>query len=143
VNGLLGIFNPSITQIAECVDTVRKHRLPYLLDRVVELGVGNIRLWDVKAVTPRASTRKMEDFGEGPEPSTPPDGDISDAVQGQKARDEALVEEVGKQRESVMVCRPKVGETVVGGGFLGLWRRMEPASKGEPAEGQMGQSVGL
>lgn len=44
-NGMLAVFNPSITQIAECVDIIRKHRLPYLLDQVIELGAGTIREW--------------------------------------------------------------------------------------------------
>jgi tRNA (adenine57-N1/adenine58-N1)-methyltransferase len=31
-----------------------------------------------------------------------------------------------------MICRPKAGQQVVGGGFLGLWRRMKPAVIQEP-----------
>ncbi|CAN9120883.1 unnamed protein product [Alternaria alternata] len=56
VNGLLAVFNPSITQIAECVESIREQRLPYLLDQVIELGAGTIREWDVRAVKP--STQK-------------------------------------------------------------------------------------
>ena len=44
-DGILAIFNPSITQIAECVEEIRKRRMPYILDRVVELGIGTIREW--------------------------------------------------------------------------------------------------
>lgn len=141
VNGIVGVFNPSITQVADCVEMIRKHRLPYLLDQVVELGVGTMRLWDVRAVTPRATLKKVEESEEESESSTPPASDEREAVEGQKARDEALVEELEKQKESVMVCRPKVGETVVGGGFLGLWRRMEPAPADEPAGSSESQSA--
>jgi hypothetical protein len=128
VNGILGVFNPSVTQIGDCVETIRKLKLPYLLDQVIELGVGTIRQWDVRAVTPRAPQRKTESDVDAPKASAESDSELSNVIEGQKARDEALVEEVEKQKRSVMVCRPKVGETVVGGGFLGLWRRMEPSN---------------
>jgi hypothetical protein len=36
--------------------------------------------------------------------------------------------------EWVMACRPKVGHQVIGGGFLGLWRRMGKPGNKEPAE---------
>ena len=52
-----------------------------------------------------------------------------------KARDDELAEELVKQEKWAMVCRPKVGEMVVGGGFLGLWRRMEPATLDQPDPG--------
>lgn len=141
VNGLLAVFNPSITQIAECVEVIREHRLPYLLDQVVELGAGNIRQWDVRAVRPRAtlkgaeaSTSSSERAVDELEPLSSGDGS-TDASKGQDARDNELVENLARQQEKwAMVCRPKVGERVVGGGFLGLWRRMEPAHLGESPE---------
>lgn len=121
VNGLLAVFNPSITQIAECVETIREQRMPYLLDQVVELGAGTIREWDVRAVRPRADIRKAEvqqASSEGAE----------DVLKGSDARDGELAEDLAKQEDKwAMVCRPKAGSQVVGGGFLGLWRRMEKA----------------
>ncbi|KAF1841667.1 S-adenosyl-L-methionine-dependent methyltransferase [Cucurbitaria berberidis CBS 394.84] len=131
VNGLLAVFNPSITQIAECVETIREQRMPYLLDQVVELGAGTIREWDVRAVRPRATLRKA-DIKESSESSSE---DAIDPVKGQEERDKELEEDLDKQEEKwAMVCRPKAGQQVVGGGFLGLWRRMETAAVKEQGE---------
>ena len=54
-DGILAVFNPSITQIAECVETIREQNLPYVLDQVIELGAASIRQWDVRTVRPRAT----------------------------------------------------------------------------------------
>ncbi|KAI4929277.1 uncharacterized protein J4E92_004941 [Alternaria infectoria] len=131
VNGMLAVFNPSITQIAECVEAIREHKMPYLLDQVIELGAGTIREWDVRAVRPRAPMKKAQ-----PEqPSEPSSDESADSASGQEGRDNELKEDLSKQEEKwVMVCRPKAGQMVVGGGFLGLWRRMEKPEKKEPAE---------
>ncbi|CAN9326543.1 unnamed protein product [Alternaria alternata] len=121
-NGLLAIFNPSVTQIAECVQIIREQRLPYLLDQVIELGAGTIREWDVRAVKPRASKQDAHTK----QPSEPSTDETTDSESGQAARDTELAEELTKEDDKwVMVCRPKVGHQVVGGGFLGLWRRMD------------------
>lgn len=109
VNGLLAVFNPSITQIAECVETIREQKMPYLLDQVIELGASMIREWDVRAVKPRAVLRKAE------------------ARESSELSSEESPEEQAPQEEKwAMVCRPKAGQQVIGGGFLGLWRKMEP-----------------
>jgi len=131
VNGMLAVFNPSITQIAECVEAIREHKMPYLLDQVIELGAGTIREWDVRAVRPRAPVKKAQ-----PEqPSEPSSDESADSGSGQEGRDNELKEDLSKQEEKwVMVCRPKAGQMVVGGGFLGLWRRMEKPEKKEPVE---------
>ncbi|KAF7444569.1 Adenine-N(1)--methyltransferase-like protein [Pyrenophora tritici-repentis] len=132
VNGLLAVFNPSITQIAECVERIREQRMPYLLDQVIELGTGTIREWDVRAVRPKATVRKAG----ADQPSEPSSDEGVDSEQRQAARDSELEAELSKQEEEkwVMVCRPKVGEMVVGGGFLGLWRRMEITSTKESSD---------
>jgi tRNA (adenine57-N1/adenine58-N1)-methyltransferase len=122
VNGLLGVFNPSITQIAECVEAIREQKMPYLLEQVVELGASTIREWDVRAVKPRASTRTQLQSGEA-----------VDATEGQVARDDELAKDLAQTEEKwAMICRPKAGQQVVGGGFLGLWRRMEQVAIQEP-----------
>lgn len=126
VNGLLAVFNPSITQIAECVEIVRKQKMPYLLDQVIELGAGTIREWDVRAVRPRAPRRKVAtrvpDIASIEEYLDP---DLVKEVRGgERAEDGAA-----KEEELAMVCRPKVGQLVIGGGFLGLWRKMEPGKE--------------
>lgn len=123
VNGTLAVFNPSITQIVECVEKIRETKMPYLLDQVIELGASTIREWDVRAVKPRAAQKP-----EKQSTATVPDQDTTAAaIDGQEARDSELAEVLAKPEEDkwAMVCRPKVGHQVVGGGFLGLWRRME------------------
>ncbi|KAI8937696.1 hypothetical protein NX059_005397 [Plenodomus lindquistii] len=128
VNGILAVFNPSITQIVDCVETVREQNLPYLLDQVIELGAGTIREWDVRAVKPRATVRKPD----ARDSSQSSSEESVDAVNGQDARDGELAEDLAKLEEKwAMVCRPKAGQQVVGGGFLGIWKRMEP-SRGKP-----------
>jgi tRNA (adenine57-N1/adenine58-N1)-methyltransferase len=125
-NGMLAVFNPSITQIAECVETVREQKMPYLLDQVIELGAGTIREWDVRAVRPRATARNTEPLSD--------DETTRPQIQ-QVARDTELAEDLAKQGEKwAMVCRPKAGQQVVGGGFLGLWRRMEKPDSREESE---------
>lgn len=133
VNGLLAVFNPSITQIAQCVEKIREEKLPYLLDQVVELGAGMVREWDVRAVRPR-STLKKPDAKESPEVSN---AEPIDPVKGQEGRDSELAEALAKDEEKwAMVCRPKAGQMVVGGGFLALWRRMERPKSREQSQGE-------
>jgi tRNA (adenine57-N1/adenine58-N1)-methyltransferase len=127
VNGLLAVFNPSITQIVECVEKIRKERMPYLLEQVVELGAS--REWDVRAVRPRATLKKAE---QKDAPDAPSGAASMDAVKGREDRDNELAQDLAKGEEKwAMVCRPKAGQEVVGGGFIALWRKMEPASLSE------------
>jgi tRNA (adenine57-N1/adenine58-N1)-methyltransferase len=133
-NGILAVFNPSITQITECVELIRTKKMPYLLDQVIELGVGNIREWDVRAVRPRASVKKAASQ-DSPESSESASDEAVDAIKGQEARDGELAEDVAKTEEKwAMICRPKAGSMVVGGGFLALWRRMEHTPRKEAEE---------
>jgi tRNA (adenine57-N1/adenine58-N1)-methyltransferase len=122
VNGMLAIFNPSITQIADCVEAIREQKMPYLLDQVIELGAGTIREWDVRAVRPRATMKKAL----VPDSTESSSEETVDPVDGQAVRDDELAKSMAEAEEKwAMVCRPKAGQQVVGGGFLGLWRRME------------------
>ncbi|KAF2997414.1 hypothetical protein E8E13_005577 [Curvularia kusanoi] len=137
VDGLLAVFNPSITQIAQCVERIRQEKLPYLLDRVVELGAGTIREWDVRAVRPR-STLKRSNANE----SDTSDEGSADPVKGQEARDDELAEALATEEEKwAMVCRPKAGQMVVGGGFLALWRRMERMERPKSKEYNDDQAI--
>lgn len=140
-DGTLIVFNPSITQITQCATKIKDDGIPLDLDRVIELplngGAGG-REWDVRPVKPRAM-QKLE---------TPPDADGTAAVQeGEENNDDdstvteesstsAIESEDGGGREGArivasetekggwaMVCRPKVGERIVGGGFLGVWKK--------------------
>ncbi|KAF2819981.1 S-adenosyl-L-methionine-dependent methyltransferase [Ophiobolus disseminans] len=128
VNGILAVFNPSITQIAECVEAIREQRMPYLLDQVIELGACTIREWDVRAVRPRATLVTAEEK----RASEPSSAEAIDSAKGQASRDDELAKDLAQTEEKwAMVCRPKAGQQVVGGGFLGLWRRMERAPSQE------------
>ncbi|KAF2501067.1 S-adenosyl-L-methionine-dependent methyltransferase [Lophium mytilinum] len=132
VDGILAVFNPSITQIAECVEIIRTQKLPYVLDQVVELGAtATMRQWDVRSVRPRSVFKKaaLSQASETSEASSD-EASQDEAVEGHASRDGELEDNMAKTKSDyAMVCRPKVGERVVGGGFLGLWRRMR--SSGE------------
>jgi tRNA (adenine57-N1/adenine58-N1)-methyltransferase catalytic subunit len=142
-DGCVIVFNPSITQIMEAVTKIREEKLALELGQVIELGVNGGtggREWDVRAVRPRSSLKQAAkkvalevDVDSG-------DGSVSgEAIT--EAEDSAVeLDQDGAQQEAVaipspdkvdwkMVCRPKVGEAVVGGGFLGVFRkqRRKPA----------------
>ena len=118
-DGTLLVFNPSISQIQKCVETVRELRLPLLMDKVLELGAGwtGGREWDVRSVRTKKDAKA----------SVQQSDTESEAVE-QVANEEAMeVKEEGNGW--VMVSRPKAYARVVGGGFLGVWRRMKPSNE--------------
>ncbi|KAF4960991.1 hypothetical protein FGADI_641 [Fusarium gaditjirri] len=92
-NGLLVIFTPSISQIADFQTWVARTSQPMRPERVIELEVsttadgvldtGGGKEWDVKTATPRENPKGA----------------------------------------AVQVMRPKVGERVTGGGFVAVLRR--------------------
>jgi len=114
-NGSLVTWNPSISQVMRCVDVVREQRMPWLLEKVLEVGlaagVGG-KEWDVRAVRPRAREKAMAEAKKEAQ-----DGETNDI----DSVDNAPVDNSGWE----MVCRPKVGMRIEGGGFVGLWRKME------------------
>lgn len=115
VNGMLAVFNPSITQIADCVEAIREQKMPYLLDQVIELGAGTIREWDVRAVRPRATMKKTEEK----QPPESSGAEEVDTTEGEAARDVELAKDLAQTEEKwAMVCRPKAGQQVVGGGYI-------------------------
>jgi tRNA (adenine57-N1/adenine58-N1)-methyltransferase len=126
-NGSLVVFAPSVTQIGTCIQLVRENRLPFVLETVLELGAGvgvGGREWDVRAVKPRAllkaeaEARKM----------MVSDGDFAGPESEAGAENFSTSEKKGASGWE-MVCRPKVGGRVSGGGFLGVWKRMEHRSQ--------------
>ncbi|KAI9838526.1 MAG: hypothetical protein M1819_004834 [Sarea resinae] len=145
-NGALSVFNPSITQIIACVDVVRRLNLPLALETVVELGAGATggREWDVRAVRPRAVVKaEMERNGKGDgDVAEHEDGPSSSSLSSSSSSDESASIALNdappasapptptpnplndKDASYEMICRPKVGGRVVGGGFLAVWRRM-------------------
>ena len=138
VDGTLVVFNPSITQISQCATEIREKKIPLELERVVELptnGEAGGREWDVRPVRPRA-TLKVEaphNIDERPEA-------VEDEATGRESASESSVEDLlvsadesGEERSKTppkkanegwqMVCRPKVGERIIGGGFVGVWKK--------------------
>lgn len=102
-NGKLVAFCPSITQINTCVLHIKDHKIPMYLDQVLELGSAGGREWDVRPVQPgkrKSAQREAELEVETGSPSSV------------------------AENPWAMVCRPKVGVKTVGGGFLGVWRKM-------------------
>jgi hypothetical protein len=121
-NGSLVTWCPSITQINKCVMLVKEEKMPFLLEKVIEVGPGlsGGKEWDVRMVMPRAlSTVQVQQ-------KTP---DLQDEVTDPDAKVEESVELHGlrstRDEGWEMVCRPKVGVRVIGGGFIALWRKME------------------
>jgi tRNA (adenine57-N1/adenine58-N1)-methyltransferase len=114
VSGKLILFVPSVTQIVDAVTMIKALHLPLTLDRVIELGQGisSGREWDVKAVKIRAVEKRLKLEGVLGE-----DGGLEEAV-GMEA------EEADREKKYGIVCRPKVGARVIGGGFLGIWSKM-------------------
>jgi hypothetical protein len=136
---LLAVFVPSITQIGECVREIKVNALPLRMEKVLELGDGisNGRLWDV-----RLAFKKAKDAADESSPLSLGEGDEDEAVQAETNAENEISPTLDVQEgngnlpsaksgsrehvpseEPVMVCRPKVGERVIGGGFVALWRR--------------------
>ena len=138
VDGVLMLFNPNLGQIMRAVNVVREKKLPLTLSSVLELGPSMTggRAWDVRAVRPRALVKAEKARSES-------GGNMEDAVEVSSVEpttkhaleEQSLVRtserdktEVPKQngRGWETICRPMVGERIVGGGFLGVWKRMKP-----------------
>jgi tRNA (adenine57-N1/adenine58-N1)-methyltransferase len=104
----LVVFNPSVTQIVDCVERVHEQQLPLKLERVVELAgsFSGGRDWDVRM----ANARKPD-----PLPTRSWFKRVMDAVMNRPA----LLE----PPKHWVVCRPMAGERIVVGGFIGLWKR--------------------
>lgn len=138
-NGSLLLFNPSITQIIAAAELIRTKKLPLFLERVIELGpfLTGGKEWDVRAVKPRALLQaeheqklarrnKQEDkIGQiGDQMSS---NEISAGV---LARDSEQSQATADNTQGFqMVCRPKAFARLVGGGFVGVWKKRIPARK--------------
>ena len=133
-NGSLLLFNPSVTQIISAVEEVRIKRLPLFLERVVELGPGLCggKEWDIRAVKPRALLKaeqersvargKREDnkaaYSKGDTENS------TEILESSFSRDDEQSHAAADEVQGFqMICRPKAFARLVGGGFLGLWRK--------------------
>ncbi|CAG8346151.1 unnamed protein product [Penicillium nalgiovense] len=125
-DGLLVVFMPSITQIGECLQLIRDQRLPLVQEKVIELGSGisGGRTWDVRFATKKSgadpSSWAVPSDAEGTTPVEADEQPAADAIS-----EVSTTEEPPKGGESVLVCRPKVGVRIQGGGFVAVWRRIE------------------
>lgn len=129
-DGILAVFMPSITQIGDCVELIRRQRLPFVQEKVVELGAGisGGRQWDVRF----AVKKSKADPSSWAESSSSSSTDSEEgAVQQDQDSSSSVIEEEGEaqKEDSVLVCRPKVGTRIVGGGFVGIWRRIEDSPR--------------
>ena len=128
VNGTLLVFNPSVTQIVECLMTIRELKMPLRLESVVELAAGSAggREWDVRV----ARIRKPRNA-----PGTTGDGAAAENKGmmlrmyewfGQWALGvNPISNGVDEPKSEGLVCRPKAGDRVSVGGFVGIWRRVK------------------
>lgn len=107
--GKLCAFVPSISQIAECQRFIHEHDLPLTQLQVVELGDGisTGREWDLRYVIPRSEQKRIAESDSSPTSST--------AARGLD--------------QSVLICRPMVGDRIQGGGFVGIWQKTEELEK--------------
>lgn len=135
VDGNLVVFTPSITQLVSWVTEIRKKRLPLLLDQILELGQGisGGRQWDVRSVKPRAllqtgntkainvinAVQNGSQNGKDRLPIVPDESGDKEAALGVPQAHED--DDFGWEE----VCRPKVGDRVIGGGFVGVWKKMK------------------
>ncbi len=126
---VLVVFVPSVTQIGDCVRTITDKGLSLQMESVVELGEGvsNGRIWDVRLAGKRkGASRRPSGFKKFIETEDP---SFKAKIIGQEQNVEAEVDAEAVAQEvdddSVMVCRPKVGKMTIGGGFIGIWRKMD------------------
>ncbi|MCJ1409214.1 hypothetical protein MMC19_003292 [Ptychographa xylographoides] len=134
-DGVLIVFNPSITQILRSIKMIREKKIPLWLDRVVELGAGLTggREWDVRTARPRASLRAEKARTEaqavkglGTSEETNVLGITNEGPMQSAKQDQEHIELLRPERSGFeTICRPKVGERITGGGFLGVWRKMK------------------
>jgi tRNA A58 N-methylase Trm61 len=137
VNGTLIVFAPSITQITECATHVKQSRLELDLQTVIELGVNGGtggREWDVRFTRVRNSIPVRSEstaapVTEGPtvaasdEPALINEAMSSGTSDGDSLSHAEAPAGTPTGAPLHLVCRPKVGERIVGGGFLGVWRK--------------------
>ena len=118
-DGRLCVFAPSITQIADCLRVIDDKKLALYLDKVVELGEGisTGRVWDLRYFIPRARAEPP-----GKPKAVDPTLDTEDDDPTERSESTSEDSPTGK----VLICRPKVGTRLVGGGFVGLFRKTPP-----------------
>ncbi|KAJ8065797.1 hypothetical protein OCU04_006460 [Sclerotinia nivalis] len=166
-DGRLITWCPSITQHMKCLETVKGKKLPFVLDKVLELGsqlsTGG-REWEVRSVKPRAlikaekkandkrmaeedmakTTSAVDEYlyklskdkkgkgkiesSAGMENQSEPNQEGVETSESESVTVQAGTGEVGDLTDISgweMICRPKVGDRITGGGFIGVWKKMD------------------
>ncbi|TGZ82410.1 S-adenosyl-L-methionine-dependent methyltransferase [Ascodesmis nigricans] len=108
-DGIVAIWCPSVSQIMKAVKMIEEENLPLTMDKTIEFPGGSgsgagLRRWTIRNAVIRASVKGR----------------------GVSVREQEGAVELGEGLEDArveMVCRPSVGEMIVGGGFLGMFRR--------------------
>lgn len=129
-NGKLMVFTPSITTLIECCQAIRANGLDLFHETTVEFGNNGStggREWDLRQVIPRkqrASSSKNKADVEIKETEIVSDESVIDDLGPDSQEDESVIESTDSDQvslDSKWVCRPKVGERINGGGFLGIY----------------------
>lgn len=147
-DGTCIVFNPSITQIMDCLRRVKEGGLPLELEKVVELpgngGAGG-REWDVRPVVPRSRLKKADSEGEATMSEVEGGSEAGNEEAAVDASEEEGAEVLSRDADAEdtlssskpdqweMICRPKVGARIAGGGFLGVFRKWRDLGSNEKA----------
>ncbi|KAL4781429.1 S-adenosyl-L-methionine-dependent methyltransferase [Aspergillus varians] len=134
-DGNLVVFTPSVTQIVDCVEIIRKQRIPLDLDNVIEIGTGlsGGRIWDVRFATKKSKAdpgwdSSLSTDGESGTATGEPSGEGGVREETQTQTQEPA-QEPPQGLEDVVVCRPKAGTLNSGGGFVAIWTKMRIAEE--------------
>lgn len=142
-DGVLGVFCPSVTQIGDCLKVMRRDGLRLGRDCVLEfpphaMGVGaGLRGWNVKYAVVRARAKGKVEVVGGEEgevvADTGAEAELVDGDEGSSGSEissdtEAIQSKEipavdGAEAQEVLVCRPSVGDRLVGGGFFAMFRK--------------------
>ncbi|KAK8191568.1 adenine-N(1)--methyltransferase-like protein [Phyllosticta capitalensis] len=147
VDGILAVFNPSITQIADCLKVIKESRLPLALEHVAELRGGQTaRPWEIKLlkeeksiktssgaladnVSFQAQLAKANEWNDNvDEADSETEKQSSDAKPSSEAEvtpdtPEGLSIDAANNEKWRVVCRPKLINNNVGG-FVGIFRKI-------------------
>jgi tRNA (adenine57-N1/adenine58-N1)-methyltransferase catalytic subunit len=115
--GVLLVFNPSVTQITDCVKRISQEDIPLSLERVLELAgsFSGGREWDVRLAKIRNSQQE-------PSKNRKKQSLLSRLLSILRLSIQPNIDHKPNQDWAV-VCRPKAGDRIPVGGFVGIWRK--------------------
>ena len=114
------------------VERVKQDLLPLILETVLELrhGISVGMDWDGRSGVPRSLFSKSVAVNGVASPIEKPAGhEEIEQTRFPMSMNNDVTESVGtaiQEPKLHMVCRPKVGGLVKGGGFVGMWKKMLP-----------------